>query len=125
MLWCGRPFAVAVERTFDNLRTVLQDGVYKCHRDYYHKGGYPTFEIEVEGHDRVLLHKGNLETHSLGCVIVAESFGQINGLTAVLDSRGGFEEFMRLTVGLNEFQLRVSNRRSVWERLSASSSVTS
>ena len=109
LLWDGRPFAVSVERTFDD-RVVIGNGVYSCKRDFYHKGGYPTFEIYVVGHHRVLFHKGNLETHSEACIIVAESFGVLEGQTAVLDSAGGFNEFMRLAEGLDEFKMEVSGR---------------
>ena len=77
----GRPFAVAVERTFENLRTVIGNGLVLCTRDFYHKGGYETFEIQVEGHDRVLFHRGAIEDHSLACVVVGESFGGLDKAT--------------------------------------------
>jgi hypothetical protein len=104
--WDEVPFAVSVEVS----PPILVDGIYRCHRDYYHKGGYETFEIEVEGHDRVLFHKGNFGNQSLACVIVAESFAVIAGQVAVADSAHGFEEFMRLTAGLQSFDVLVSGR---------------
>lgn len=110
LLWDKRPFAVSVERTFENHRIVIGNGIYRCVRDFYHKGGYETFEIHIDGHDRVLFHKGNTEEHSEACVIVAESFGVLNGKTAVLDSNGGFEEFMALTAGLDHFLVWVHGR---------------
>ena len=110
LLWDGRPFAVSVERTFENGKPVILNGTYACRRDYYHKGGYPTFEIHVPGHTRVLFHKGNKEVHSEACVIVAESFSVMDGVTAVSDSKGGFDEFMTLTAGLDEFQMEVTGR---------------
>lgn len=110
LLWDKRPFAVSVERTFENKRIVIGNGIYRCTRDHYHKGGYETFEIQVDGHDRVLFHKGNTEENSEACVIVAESFGALNGKTAVLDSKGGFAEFMTLTAGLPHFLAWVHGR---------------
>ena len=110
LLWDKRPFAVSVERTFENGRIVIGNGIYRCTRDFYHKGGYETFEIQVDGHDRVLFHKGNTESDSTACVIVAESFGELNGQTAVLDSKGGFNEFMTLTAGLENFLVWVHGR---------------
>ena len=110
LLWDGRPFAVSVERTFENNRCVIENGAYLCKRDFYHKGGYETFEIFVEGHDRILFHKGNAETDSEGCVLVAESFGVLKGQAAVLDSAGGFTEFMKLSAGLTEFDMEVTGR---------------
>lgn len=110
MLWDGNPFAVTVERTFENLVTILQNGIYDCVRDFYHHGGYETFQIIVPGHDRVLFHKGNKEVDSVACVCVAESFTRMDGVTAIADAKHGFEEFMNLTRGLNVFKLEVSGR---------------
>lgn len=106
----GRPFAVTVERTFENNRTVLENGQYHCERSVYHRGGYPTFEIMVDGHSRVLFHKGNVEIDSEGCVLVAESFGVMNGQAAISDSKGGFAEFWELTKAMSSFVLTVSGR---------------
>lgn len=112
LLWDGRPFAVSVERTFEDLRTVVGNGNYVCTRDYYDKGGYATWQIPVAGHTDVLFHKGNLEINSIACVCIAESFGMLNGVTAVLNSKGGFEEFMQLTADLEAFNCRVTGRLS-------------
>lgn len=109
LVWDGRPFAVSVERTFDS-GPVIGNGKFLCRRDFYHKGGYVTYEIQVAGHDRILFHKGNVETDSDACVLVAESFGLLNGATAVLDSRGGFAEFMALTAGIDSFGMEVTGR---------------
>jgi hypothetical protein len=104
--WDGKPIAVSLEHTFEDGRPVIAAGEYWCTRDYYHKGGYETFEIQVVGHDRVLFHIGNTEMDSRGCVLVGERFGK----DGVLDSRSGFAEFMRLTSGLPAFKMRVTNR---------------
>lgn len=110
LLWDGKPFAVSVERTFENGRPIIHNGVYRCNKSHFHRGGYPTFEIMVPGHSRVLFHKGNTEDDSIGCVIVAESFGQLRGKTAVLDSKGGFAELWALTGHLDGFNMVVSGR---------------
>jgi len=110
LLWDTRPFAVAVERTFDDLSTVLRALTYKCKRDFYHHGRYETFEIIVPGHDRVLFHKGNLEVDSRACVCVAESFTRMDGVTAIADAKHGFEEFMNVTAGIEEFDVIVTGR---------------
>lgn len=110
LLWDGRPFAVSVERSFENQRIVIPNGIFLAKRDFYHKGGYETFEIQISGHDRVLFHKGNKEDDSLACVIVAESFTVLDGQTAVGDSKGGFGELMQLAAGLQEFNVWVSGR---------------
>lgn len=106
----GRPFAVTCERTFDERKTVIGNGIFRCIKTVFERGGYPTFEIVVPGHSRVLFHRGNVETDSLGCVLVAESFAVIGGQTAVADSKGGFDEFWGLAKGFDEFDLLVSGR---------------
>lgn len=110
LLWDGQPFAISVERTFEKLRTVIMQGAYKCTRSTYIKGGYETFEIQVEGHTRVLFHKGNVEEESEGCVLVAESFGAVGKQTAVLDARTGFGGLMEKAAGLKEFAMLVTGR---------------
>jgi hypothetical protein len=116
LLWEGRPFAVSVERTFEpgeashGKQIVIPNGVHRCTATQYQKGGYATYEIHVPGHSRVLFHRGNHETDSLGCVIVGESFGVLNGQTAVLDSKGGFNELITLTGGGPEFYMEVTGR---------------
>ena len=110
LLWDKRPFAVSVERTFDSGYPVISEGMYQCRRDFYHKGGYETFEIIVQGHDRILFHKGNTEDNSIGCVCVAEKFSSLSGKLAVLESKEGFEEFMQLTTGLDNFNMEVTGR---------------
>lgn len=107
----GRPIAVSVERTFENLRTVLGNGLFLLKRRRYNKGGYDTWEITgITGHTDVLFHKGNKEVDSIACVCVAESFVYFNNTTMIGDSKGGFNELMELTSGLNEFYLEVSGR---------------
>ncbi len=106
LLWQDEPFAVSVEVS----PPILDDGLYRCSRDYFHRGGYETFLIDVPGHSRVLFHKGNFGSQSRACVIVAESFDVLNGKVAVVDSARGFAEFMKLTAGLERFELLVSWR---------------
>lgn len=72
--WEGKPFAVTLERTFDDGRPVIPEGIHDCHKDKYVKGGYDTFEIEIPGHDRILFHKLNTEEQSLGCIGIGEKF---------------------------------------------------
>ena len=117
LLHNGFPFAVTLERTYDELdeatvSTKIPLGRFHCTRSVFLGGGYSTFEIHVPGHSRILFHKGNVEEDSEGCVIVAENFGELRGAPAVLDSAGGFREFMRRASGVSGFELMVTERRS-------------
>lgn len=105
----GVPFAVTLERTYDPGNTVkIGAGFHECTRSRYAKGGYDTFEIAVPGHDRILFHKGNVELHSEGCVLVAESFAVMGDKPGVSMSAEGFGEFMKRAGDLDSFTLEVS-----------------
>lgn len=105
----GIPFAVTLERTFEpDNRIVVPYGIVLCERSRYYKGGYPTYELQVAGHSRVLFHKGNKEDHSRGCILVAESYHVFGNQPGIANSAGGFREFMRLTGGVEAFNIEVS-----------------
>lgn len=116
------PIAVTLWRTFEKLeqtepkipmpqvmpyRMVINPGKYLCKRDWYNKGRYATFEIQVEGHERVLFHLLNTEQESEGCVGIGEEFGNLGGNIAILRSGAGFTEFMNSMKGIDEFELEV------------------
>jgi hypothetical protein len=104
----GTPFAVTLERTFGSeLDVTIPVGEWRCHRSFFYRGGYSTYEIEVPGHSRVLFHRGNVETDSEGCVLVAEEFGVLKQTAAVLNSGHGFMEFLQHCGGREAFELRV------------------
>ena len=91
------PFAVTLEPNWrDNGKnSCIPNGVYLCKRTRYIKNNYNTFEVlDVPKRSRILLHKGNVENHSLGCILIAEQYETLNGKIAVLRSAKGFDEFM-------------------------------
>jgi hypothetical protein len=106
----GQLFATC-ERTFTEpggqQRVVIPVGRWLCKRAMYNKGGYRTFEIIVPGHDEVKFHRGNVELHSLGCVLVGSSFGEIGGRPAVLDSATAWRRFDELTDKWDACELEV------------------
>lgn len=85
-------------------------GRYRCVRTTFHRGGYPSYEVSgVLGHSRLLFHVANDEADLDGCIGVGMRFGLLRGIPAVLDSREGFSEFLRLTRGRESFELLVRN----------------
>ena len=104
------PFAVTLERTFkpSDTEVVIPFGSHKCTRSVYHAGGgYATYEILVDGRSRLLFHKGNKESHSAGCILVAEYFHSFKDIEGIANSAGGFSEFMGHTNSVDEFMLLV------------------
>ena len=117
LLHDGLPFAVTLERTYDELdergrpSSKIPVGVHRCTRSFFHRGGYSTFEVHIPGHSRLLFHRGNTEKDSEGCILVAESFGELGAEPAILESVMGFAEFMRRASSVGtEFQLVVTEK---------------
>ena len=110
MLHDGAPFAVTLERTYEGERIKIPAGVYLCKRDFYHRGGYPTYEIPLAGHDRLLLHKANVETELDGCIALAEQYSMFGAVPGVGNSKGGFDEFMQRAANAPVIRLQVEDR---------------
>lgn len=95
-------------------------GKYRCERTIYHRYGYETFEVTgVPNRTRILFHPGNTEEDTQGCILVGlgmgllevtdEETGKRRNKIAVHRSRVAFNEFMKMTAGLDEFELSVTD----------------
>ncbi len=83
-------------------------GRYACRRTRYERGGYDTYEVTgVVGHSRLLIHKGNTELDSEGCILLGQRFGLVRGAPAVLESAIAFAVFLRLVRDAETFALVV------------------
>lgn len=83
-------------------------GEYKCVRDWYHRGGYETFEIIVPGRDRILFHGANYAHQLAGCVATGKSRGLTDdGELAVWSSKKAHNEYMESLHGLDHHDLIV------------------
>jgi Family of unknown function (DUF5675) len=112
MMWNDVPFAVTLERTYlegTTQVTKIPSGIYLCKKDFYHKGGYATFEIQVRGHDRILFHKANKEIQLDGCIAVGEEFAIVDGVPGILHcgNGGGFDEFWNKMKMFDSFDLAI------------------
>lgn len=72
----------------DNIvdQSCIPDGSYTCvpHNSQDHPN---TWEVQnVKGRTNVLIHNGNIDSQSLGCILVGSDVGEIDGSTAVLQS---------------------------------------
>ncbi len=116
----GVPICVTVERTWKNngLNSCISEGEYICKRTEYIKGSYETFEVTgVKGRSRILIHKGNLDSQSAGCIILGEKYDPVfNRKTGemdygILSSGEAFREFMELMEGQEKFKLIITRWR--------------
>ena len=90
-----------------NLFPKVPNGVYQCLRGQHSlkNGPIETFELQnVPGHTGILLHPGNYESDSEGCILLGLGIGK-NVLTS---SRQAFNEFMKLQGGADSFVLTVT-----------------
>ncbi len=62
--------------------------------------------LPVEGRSGILIHKGNLVSHSLGCLILGFSVGKLNGKPAVLNSAKALRLLNEIT-GKQSFNLEI------------------
>jgi hypothetical protein len=110
MLHHGVPFAVTLERTYEQPTGQLvkiAPGQYTCTRSRYLRGNYDTFEIHVPGHTRILFHKANWEHDLEGCIGIGENYAVLKDKTAIAQSDAGFTEFMKRAQGVDQFPLNV------------------
>jgi len=105
-----------------NARAVscIPSGVYPLRRTIYHKHGYPTYEVaDVPDRERILVHPGNTEEDTMGCILPGlalglvtvgrdEETGQAHAKKlAVLKSRAAFARFMEMMDGEVEGRITI------------------
>lgn len=105
------PFALTCERPWlNNQRGIscIPPGVYTCRRVQSPKFGN-TFEVtDVPGRSEILLHKGNIDDDSHGCILLGEQFAVwSDGSASVARSGDAFAEFLQRTVDVDAFILHV------------------
>ena len=101
------PFAL----TCENNKLYIPEGEYLCNKSYYNKGGYSTYEIVVPNRTRILFHTGNIDSDSLGCILIGEEFAPLLGRDAgIKNSKYGFSEFMARIGGAESFKLVILNK---------------
>jgi len=71
-----------------------------------------TWEIsDVPDRNVILIHNGNTERDSLGCVLVGDTLGTVNGLPAVLDSNKTLESLRSILPPT--FQLQITETLAI------------
>lgn len=104
----GRLSLATCEHSYDN-RPKLPAGIYTCVRGMHLLADdqgipRPRFEVMgVPGHTGILIHIGNTQADSKGCILV----GMEKQGDAVVQSQIAFEAFMNLQTGVDSFQLTV------------------
>jgi hypothetical protein len=106
----GIPFAVTLERPWlSNMkgRSCIPEGRYIALRHKSPKFGETFLLQDVPGRSEILLHKGNIDDDSHGCILVGEAFNYVRGEDGITSSKEGFDEFMRLNAGKDEIVVTI------------------
>jgi len=118
----GQALRTLEEDWQDNARSVscIPAGTYTLQRTIYRKHGYETFEVTgVPGRSRILIHPGNTEEDTMGCILVGlrqgtvivpkdEDTGAPNmEKRAVVASQEAFRRFMRSMADVDTAQLTI------------------
>ena len=86
----GRPLCVTCEDPWKNNRrneSCIPTGTYQC-RNHNGKKYTNVWEVtNVPGRKAILIHAGNTTDDTEGCILVGESFDELDGKPAVLRSR--------------------------------------
>lgn len=105
----GEQLMVTLEHSYGG-QAKLAPGEYRCVRHAPNRLPYETFMVtgvpDFQGQrvDGILIHIGNFNRDSEGCVLV----GLSEGVRMILSSHAAFERLMGLQAGLQEFRLTVA-----------------
>lgn len=115
LVWQGRPLTLTLERTYDEgprgtQMVKIPPGDYTLRRSWYNRGGYNTWQIVggiVTPERRILIHKGNWEEHSEGCVLVGMGLLSTGPRPGIGYSAEAHQRLMTATAGADTLRLTV------------------
>ena len=107
----GQPICLTLEPyTRDNERSIscIPTGQYIATRVQSPKYGN-VFEISnIQNRSHVLIHWGNRDKDTEGCILLGEEFGLLYKDWSVLSSKKAFNEFMEIMKDENEFTITIN-----------------
>ena len=114
----GNVFAVTLEHSFQNpntqvggFHTAIAQGTYECVRFQSPHLGYEVFMLkDVPSHDYILIHIGNYNHESEGCILIGTGIGnKLDGGKMICDSKKAFNAFMKMQEGIDSFHIIVQD----------------
>lgn len=110
----GKFMAHTLEHAYpviDQYLPKVPSGVYDCLLGMHQLTtgpAFPAYELQnVPNHQGILLHPGNTQSDSHGCILLGMQKGAIGGVPAVLDSKVAFNAFMAKCNGDKTITLEV------------------
>lgn len=94
----------------DNTTSIscVPTGQYRCVRHLSPSRGWVWIVTQVQGRSYILIHWGNVDDDTEGCIITGEKFGMLGVKWAVLESKLAFKEFMKRTEEFDELLLTIT-----------------
>jgi len=86
----------------------IPTGQYRCARHVSPKYGNVWMVTQVEHRSYILIHWGNVDDNTAGCIITGEQFGMLGDRWAVLQSKKAYKEFMKETEEYDELLLTIT-----------------
>ncbi len=87
----------------------IPEGVYTCKKILSPTFGM-TFEVQnVRNRSNILFHIGNTPLDTHGCILLGETYGELEGRGAILQSRKAFNRFMDILRATGDFEITISN----------------
>ena len=112
----GNQICVTLEHAYDDGNggwvAKIPDGTYTCQRGQHQLASmshpFETFEVtNVPGHSNILIHMGNFDKDSEGCILVGHAIAGSGSSEMITSSVATFNAFMQLQAGLDTFTLTV------------------
>jgi hypothetical protein len=82
-------------------------GLYKVERKLSPRWGDSFQVMDVDGRTHIVIHNGNVEANTLGCILLGRTFGELDGEPAVLISKPTVKKFMEKMKGIDSFSLKI------------------
>jgi hypothetical protein len=86
----------------------IPEGKYKCKKFIGNKYKNVWILEGIEGRSYILIHNGNLEKHTQGCILVGSNWGFLKDELAVLNSRKTLEKLRSILP--DKFELEITRK---------------
>lgn len=99
-------FTLENPQRYSEADSCIRTGFYECvpYSGTKYKNVY--LVKDVLGRSDILIHWGNFESDTLGCILLGNSAGMLGGKPAVMDSKAAFKRF-RDIIGDESFDLTI------------------
>lgn len=106
----GRPVCVTLEdkwRNNERMISCIPKGKYVIKRHKSPKFGECFLVKDVPNRSDILIHAGNTDADTHGCILLGMTYGTVGKKAAILSSRTAVSLFMQQMIGVNEATLEV------------------